>query len=396
MSLCLDYPPKDSRAAKKIAQQLAHFVSQTEEDGLDILDFPPRKIKRPTYAYSFHWETETTASGKSRDVGNQHLLVAEDLYRWLEKDRDFKPANEMWKETRKHRTWKDKHGFPHTEEYTTTDLRLKKGKSRRTPRKLYAYNDVQQNAMVEALLEIGNTEMTLAFLTALLAGPRMQSVFTTQRSTFPKEVKTDYLEVPIGEGTNIDSKNNVYNNIYYPKFLVEMIDIYLSSDRYERRSKKSQRGLDDDNYVYLTRNGTPYYAKKDDKFRGEYTSDPQGKAVYAFISQQLVPKLKKNGHDFNVRFHNLRATFANNLAKSLLESHERGEITIRQVLITVCQRLGHANLTVTELYLEDLKRDEITALTQTKFEAYLEERIRRSFGGLNGTDPDPSADLSPH
>lgn len=87
-----------------------------------------------------------------------------------------------------------------------------------------------------------------------------------------------------------------------------------------------------------------------------------------------------------MNFHNLRATFANNLVKGLLDLYEKNKLTMTQVVLTVNERLGHRSIETTEQYIEDIKREKVQALSQSKWEEFLEVRIKRAFGEVKAND----------
>lgn len=386
-SLAFRYPPISRPSLKKVALSLVDHINTMIESDIDILCFPTRKSLRPTYAYSFHLREKLAWNPDSVDVYNQHIAKIEGFYRYLVREHGLKPDFPMWKEERKNRRFIDRHGLAQSKDYTTTDLRLKATGSRTSHTKiprLRAYTSEEQIALIDSLLHLGNTEMSLAFLTALLAGARMQSVFTMPRSILNEPLGTSYLQTKIGLGTHIDTKYDSANNIYLPLFLVEMLTVYVNSERYSARERLSYLANHNDNYIFLTKSGRPYYSQKRDPSRGQYKNPQEGGAIYAFIRNQLEPLLIKNGHDFKVSFHNLRATFANNTVNELLKRFEKNEISMTQVITIVSERLGHQSIQTTELYIEDIKRQKIQALAQDKWEQFLESRIRRSFGVLNG------------
>lgn len=383
--LAFEYKPTSRPTLKKIALSLVDFVNTLIDEELDMFTFPKPKARRPTYAYSQQLGAETLLNPDTSETSNQHISKVENFYRWLNKSRGLKPENPMWKESTKNLQYHDDQGFTRLKEYITTDLRLIGKRKASKSQKLEAYNAHEQTEIIDALLALNNTEMTLVFLTAILAGPRMQSILTTPRSIFKDDATGEYLRMNIGYGTPIDSKYNRKNCIYIPRFLKEMVLIYLQSERYKLRNSKSPLANSNDNYVYLTKTGRPYYSRRNDPYQQNYKNPQEGGAIHSFIRNQLQPRLILQGSKVKVRFHNLRATFANNLACSLLERYEKNELTMTQVLTTVCDRLGQKKIVTTERYLEGIKKSKIDALTQDKWERHLEERIRRSFGDAHDT-----------
>jgi len=384
LSLTLNNPPADFTTLLKTARSLAHFESTLRDRGLDLLSFPKRKANRPTYAYHLYWMTETNLFPKKINTANAHISRIIGFYRWLSESREFVPEHKTWEEKTARIGLAGSYGAFYQKEYKRTDLHVP-STSKGNHSDLRAYEESEQKALIEALISIDNTEMTLGFFIALLSGARLQSVFTMQVAALPKEILTEIVAIPIGRGTHVDSKGDKQHILYLPKFLCEMLKTYLASDRYKNRVEKSLRKNQENEYVFLTRDGRPYYAKKNDPYRSSYRTAALGKAITTFIRQQLEPKLTKLGHPFTVRFHDLRATFGDNFVEEKLQLLNTGEISLSDLYTLVAERLGHSDIKVTETYINKVKKRKLAAISQAKFEEHIQNQIQRLFGELNAT-----------
>ncbi len=362
---------------EKHAIALKDFFGIMLDLGLNFLNFPLRKAKRPTYAYSDYYRDIVKEFPKKGQKANAMIRKIIAFYRWL-LHRGFVPEQAMWKESTGYIRIKNKAGMPYDKKITRTDLTLKVIKNLGA-KALRAYDETEQKALIETLLQIDNTEMTLGFLLAILTGARLQTVFTLQASALDDYDGSDYHPVVVGEQGFADSKFQKRFAILIPGWLVLALKTYLASERYGARKDKSFYSKTKSTYIFLAKTGAPYYAKGDDTFASDYRSQRLGKSVQAFIFQQLNPALAQSGHAFKVRFHNLRASFAENVVIDNLDRLNAGNITWAELLNIVCERLAHASTEETENYVNSVRKKQIKAIAQSKFECYLESRIRNTW-----------------
>ncbi|MDZ7901136.1 MAG: hypothetical protein U5L01_00695 [Rheinheimera sp.] len=88
--------------------------------------------------------------------------------------------------------------------------------------KLRPLSKIEQENLVKALIDIGNPEMTIAFLIALTSGARIQTVFTLRLKHIIELNTNDFGEIPIsvGMGTGVDTKFQKKMSIYLPTWLI--------------------------------------------------------------------------------------------------------------------------------------------------------------------------------
>lgn len=362
---------------EKHAIALKDFFRIMLDLGLNFLNFPLRKARRPTYAYSDYYRDGVKEFPKEGQKANAMIRKIIAFYRWL-LHRGFVPEQAMWRESTGYIRIKNKAGMSYDKKITRTDLTLKVIKNLGA-KALRAYDETEQKALIETLLQIDNTEMTLGFLLAILTGARLQTVFTLQASALDDYDGSDYHPVVVGEQGFADSKFQKRFPILIPGWLVLALKTYLVSERYAARKDKSFYSNAKSTYIFLTKTGAPYYAKGDDTFASEYRSQRVGKSVQAFIFQQLNPALAQSGNTFKVRFHNLRASFSENVVIDNLDRLNSGSITWLELLNIVSERLAHSSIEETENYINSVRKKQIKAVAQRKFESYLEAKLRTTW-----------------
>lgn len=375
--------PTNPSTLEKIAKALQNFVSIMIELDLDFWEFPKRKSNRPTYAYSNYYRDIVKEFPKKGRESNAKILKIIAFYKWLQHHRGLAPQQSMWKETTGYIRIKNRFGAYYEKQVTRTDLTIRVIKAL-GEKALRAYDEDEQKTLFEALFQIDNTEMTLGFLLAITTGARLQTVFTLQANALDDYNGSDYHPVVVGELGFADSKYQKRFAILIPGWLVRALQTYLASERYSARKAKSFYLDTQSTYIFLAKTGTPYYAKGNDSFSGDYRTRRIGKSVQAFISQQLNPALARAGHTFRVRFHNLRASFSENVVVDNLDRLNAGEITWSELLKIVSERLAHSSTEETDNYISSVRKKKLMAIAQSKFESYLELKINNITRFHNG------------
>jgi len=382
--------PAKYRTLESIASDLVCFKNWLNKEEIDYFRIPSRPRATPTFRYCAYLHDEITSEKIQPSTAKRRMNSVQNFYRWLISDgHDFK--NPLWREKNVTLLVRDSQGFQLQKSVLSTELT----RSFKAPKKNDDYGDCindggqlrplpndEQKALVESLKRIGNTEMLLAFMISLTTGARLQTAFTFRKKHFEFEPRdnTVVYRLKAGKGTLIDTKFGKQIVLLIPVWLYYRIQIYLRSDRYLVRASRSKHVYENSNeqYLFLTRVGAPYYIAENDPFCALYRSPPRGNSVTQFIRQQLKPDLIKCGHDFTFRFHDLRATFGMNLLEDRLENLEPGQFNDNQpdffdMLIYVKERMGHSKLSTTEGYLNYRKKYHLAAYIQTKFEQYLQD-----------------------
>lgn len=203
--------------------------------------------------------------------------------------------------------------------------------------------------------------MILTHLLGVATGARLQTILTMRLHHIRTDMTDSELKeikIPAGLSTGIDTKNDKKIVIHIPFWLYQKLQIYAMSERAQKRRAKSSLGNSDDQYLFLTNRGRPYYESKSDlqnfdkDFELHHMKNGQG--VRVFIREWMIPHIRaeSNKPKFHYQFHDLRATYGMNLTDEQLEYVARGEISLHQAREFVRVRMCHESSATTDLYLQ--------------------------------------------
>lgn len=375
----LDAP--SDQTLKGYAKGLVDYMNTLAQDGVDYLATPKRQGARPTYHYKAELSFKVNLNELAASTANGRISAVVNFYRWMKNRYDYHPTEALWIEKVYKIPYQDKRGFYRDRPVITTDLRIKTSTEEPTgdyvidEGKLYPYSQEQQIALVQALVEIGNTEMFLSFLFSIFTGSRISTTFTIRRSNIrdPETVDTNEIALRIGRGTLIDNKLNKSMLIYIPAWLNALLHTYIHSERYKRRAARSSNKAEGEQYVFLTQHGKPYYISKNDKERGQGNPIQDGYSVRQFASKKLQPLINQTDMPFKFRFHNLRACFCMNEIDRRLQGVTNDDTEkVFAVLTAVQERMGHADFATTQRYFRYRKLKETALQAQSQFENHLQ------------------------
>ncbi|MBU0562435.1 MAG: site-specific integrase [Gammaproteobacteria bacterium] len=243
----------------------------------------------------------------------------------------------------------------------------------------------EQNIVHAELDRYGNRAFQLMCFVALFTGARIQTVCTLRIKHLKDILKSkpiggEFL-LKVGPGTDIDTKNNVNYRLHFPLKVASIVYEYIASEEHAQRRAKSFYGGSDENYVFLSRSGSPYFTSKreiKDRQEGSFSQRispkdrvtftiQKGYAVRNYI-QRLTRDIRCKNPDFNhFRFHDLRATFGMNFVR---DADKAGNRDVREYLRS---RMGHKNFQTTQLYLNyDETNEAVQSVT-----VYHHDRLNR-------------------
>jgi len=364
--------PTNLTSLLPIAQDLKEYKVFLDEFGLEWSDFSSiEKLLRPTYIYLTHLR-ELVHSGQIKpSTANRRMSTVIGLYRFAQHDHrlKFEPANEPWVEKTFGLRYRDSKGFNRVKEVVTTDLRIPvpSGEDALSDAiddggKLRPMAVEEQKALVGALRTLGNTEFSLMHYLGLLAGAREMTIMTLRIRDFlpaSSDISSWPYKVRCGPGTGIDTKfdrTDVYLNI--PKALYGMLHVYALSERAKKRRAKSRLGDSTLNYLFLTRQGNPYYEGKDDRNAVHETDEPlrrtsaQGQGLREFITKHVIPEVRKTLPQFGYKFHDTRATFGMNWVDHVMGTENSGIEKYHWAMEQLRKLMWHKSTATTEKYLE--------------------------------------------
>ena len=344
------------------ADDLQHFRNYIDSRGIDWLDFPDLKHKRPTYRYKGFLRVELETGAMEWSTAKRRMSTAVNFYRWLLLNKFLTPDNPPWEEKVISIPIANDYGRNTFVKTTTTDVHLKNapadnpyddriadgGKLRPLPAQEQAW-------LLEALGHLRNTEQTLIQVLALSTGARIQTVLTIRKWHVLRDYGKRDAQLLCGPGTDIDTKGDRRFTIQVPRWLMSSLRTYILSARAANRRSKAPGGDIDSQYLFLSERSAPMYeAKHSQDLSGgkKVRHIKNGQAVRMYMNDYIIPYINSHHNsEFKYQFHDLRATYGMNLVDELTPRMNAGEFTYTQVLNTVMSRLAHKSPTTTERYL---------------------------------------------
>ncbi|MEZ8187560.1 hypothetical protein ACED29_17265 [Shewanella sp. 5S214] len=230
-----------------------------------------------------------------------------------------------------------------------------------------------------------NTALSLLIKIAVTTGARLQTICTIRNhhidylcSELESRRKAGKARISIelntGRFRDIDTKNGTSHKLLFSPDIIECLYIYSISEVHEKRMFVSYYGKTRNNYLFLTRDGNPFYTSKKEILERQKEVAIPDINIKKFIIKtggsvdKLLKNLVKSMLDNHVevksfRIHDLRATFGMNLVRRLSASGISGI----KLLITVRDRMGHKDISVTQRYLDF---DEMLSDMETTTELY--------------------------
>lgn len=337
-----------------------------------LLDFPKMKLRRCTYRYSGYLKQQVFARELAPGTAKRRMSTVIAFYRWLIKEEMFEPENDLWEERTYSLAFKNDYGGTVIKNGVTTDVGIKVAKADdalddtiQDGGKLRPLPKVEQEWVMEAADACGNAEMFLLILFMFSTGARIQTAttlrvrhFIGKNPLFSKSISGGgaVFKLKAGPGTGIDTKGDKQGVLQIPQPLYEALRTYALSDRARRR--RLSAGTDsDDQYLFLTQQGSPYYQAKEEALRFDpglkIRHRKDGGTVRQFISDRLIPYVREH-HDpkFHFKPHDLRATFGMNQTDIQMGFVESGKSTLGQARKVVQALMWHKNSSTTDLYLD--------------------------------------------
>jgi len=370
-----------------IAEDLAIYKRWLEEEDVDFKHFPIKKLERPTYRFRGHLVLKAHAREVAFGSANRIMGTVVKFYRWLSDELDLVFTNPPWQESDSYISINDKKGFIRNKRIKITDLRVHVPQQRDPYAgtiddggKLRPLQIKEQIVLLKALKKLDNTEMSLIHLVALATGARIQTVLTLRVKHARLDVPEGVTEVAlaVGHGEGIDTKYGKQGSIFIPIKLYKKLCIYSHSERAQARRKKAGTINEEDQYLFLSSQGSPMYRSKQD--RDEFDStlsirhEKVGQTVRQYIKEMVLPTIRAiSDEPFHYRFHDLRATFGMNLTDAMQLKVQRKQMTPNAARELVKFRLMHDSAATTDLYLNYRGNLKHLRESQKAYEAHLAE-----------------------
>lgn len=372
-----------------VAEDLAAYRNFITEEQIDWLVFESRKFTRPTYRYSAELRHLLNSGTIKASVAKRRMGTVIRFYNWMINNGLLITNNPPWVEKSVLINYSDTNGISQSKKIKTTDVSINIPKSKdpwddciEDGGNLRPLNSLEQKAVLEALSELGNTEITLIHQLALLTGAREQTILTFRLKHLlqidPKNL-TDDIRIQCGPGTGIDTKFNKQGTLHIPKYLYEKLMVYVQSPRYANRCNKNNISNKEDQYLFLTQHGQPFYESIQDrnKIDSGKKGTKQGQSLRLFIQRRVIPLAQKklNNNSFKYRFHDLRASFGMNFVDFCYSNIDKTPEFKNKVLNHLSSLMWHSNPSTTMKYLEFRKNLSFVEHADNSWSQYLKKLI---------------------
>lgn len=388
----------ESRTFRGIADHLLDYLRFLEDEGLDHFQFPRNNRLKVTFLYRQRLVEQVIHSDLSASTAKARINAVVNFYRgimhWNLIDRS-QVQNAPFEEVERYISLTSKHGIRNAMKIKSHSLAILTPKKQKQSEYINDCGDLRPLAVSEQqsvlkALQASSREYQLMFYFALFTGARVQTIGTLRIKHLQGQLDGDgYLRLPIGHGTQIDTKRGKPMTLLVPGWLVQDMLIYTRSPEAIKRRERSFYGDNEDNYVFLSKNGVPYYTSKKEIYdrrnasvschagmtdQALNVSIQDGAALRQHIREILLPRIHPDNpslQDFT--FHDLRATFGMNLLESQLQ--HMGDQHITAALEYVQQRMGHNNKETTMQYLNYKSRLQWKNSVQNEFETQLFKHV---------------------
>jgi integrase len=397
----------DMVTVKSLAVDLGAFKEwlDSHEDPEDLLVcFPKMKLRRVTYRYKGALKKKIEVGEIASSTAKRRMGTVISFYRWMIEENFIEPANDPWEERTYNLSLKNSYGHVFKKVVTTTDLRIASPRSDdpfagtiQDGGELRPLPTNEQEWVMEAAEALGNGEMYLIILFMILTGARIQTVCTLRMRHFSQKSVSfskalsgtqQVYKLRAGPGTGIDTKYDKTGVLQIPRSFYEALHNYAHSDRARRRRRLAPGGEHEDQYLFLTQQGSPYYTTKEEarRFDPAFTRRHQknGGTIRQFFKDYLIPYVQKtHSQAFKFRPHDLRATFGMNQTDAQMALVQAGEITLNKARTNVMSLMWHTSSKTTDLYIDYRKQMETIYAAVNGYGVRVQEWIDRSMKGVD-------------
>lgn len=386
-----------SDAVRQKASMLLDFKIFCEERAIDLMDFSGRKPQRPTYRYFFELMQKVNNGLLPRVSLNKRTKVVYDFYKYLSHQQNSSIELERVDTVESVQLFfKDSYGRSYGKNVekrgqsvavSSQPNPVKIGFVRESGEELRPLREHELNELVRVInTNIFSVDERLMHYIAMCTGARKQTILTMRIKHLDffspeKLLKDGTFKLNAGPGTDIDTKFDKPQFLYFPKSLAEQICTYAKCQKArERRDKFNSKypGIlsAEDMYLFLSPEGEPHYmSKTDPRFRTK-KSKPQGRNTY-YMKKKLL-RYASNSFPNDFSFHWLRATYALNYYRWLQPLFSKGLVTEGDIISMVQKRLHHSDRTTTEHYLKLFDSTDDRLLAQQAYEERLFDLFERN------------------
>ncbi|ENV79368.1 MULTISPECIES: tyrosine-type recombinase/integrase [Acinetobacter] len=388
----------DFKTFASIANQLVDFQRFLEDEQLDCLKFHKLKQQNAIFKYRTRLIEQANAGLISASSARGRINAVVNFYRFLVTEDlvDHQRYGLPFQDVYKYIAVDNEFGARRKMAIKSHDLAIHVPAKAQNSEAIVDGGElspltVEEQAVVLKALQKSSREYQLMFYLALFTGARLQTICTLRiKSLIGCELDSHgFIRLSVGAGTGVDTKFQKPMTLLIPNWLVQDLKIYINSEQARLRRHKSNYGDSDENYVFLTKLGTPFYTSKaeqqeltdqikaSDSF-GARLKLYEGEAVRSYLKVVLLPEIRLIDPQFkSFKFHDLRASFGMNLLESQLQHLPEGHSAMTAVEY-VQARMGHRNISTTLQYLNYKSRLQWRSKIQHEYESSLMKYVMSS------------------
>lgn len=375
---------------------LKYYLQYLEDTNQHFLDLPDKYYERVPQKFKHFLSEAISSKGFSIPYINNVLSTVADFYLQIEQH------NLLPRSSIKNRPFtsidrkvivENQVGLLRGIDVRTSDLRIKGGRKSeveigkiRDGGNLRPLTYQEQKMIFDGFKNgLASIELELMIKVALETGARQQTICTLSLGCIEKA--NDELENDLGLKSVIvragyrypaDTKGGRYNHLVFSRKLIEDLMSYIYCERAEQRRCKNNSFFSDDlnNYVFLTRNGNPYFSAQREVIarQGQQESVMKTKNGQSLRNElvRFIEKLQNIDSSFSYfSFHDLRATSGMNIVRNL----RKKDYPDSKIFDYVRQHLNHRSINTTERYLKfDSEIEEFNDI-QESFSTIFNEEI---------------------
>ena len=382
----------DSDTLVSIGFHLLHYLRFLEEKSLAFHVFPFEQEKRPTALYFKYLHDQIDSGVFSSSYASEGMRAVIKLYKFCIQFKLFGDdlKDRAYQTLLKRITTRGEFGDRQTVEVETTNYAIARNIRTVTSDeiidggRLHPLTTSEQK-ILDKYLKNAPVELYLMCAFALHTGARLQTVCTVKKQHILDlkrngKINSNDNTYSIKIGRTIDTKNKTTFSLRIPVRIIENLWTYVHSEEWVERAKLSFYGVSDENYVFLTRYGNPFYTSRAEIFQRkdnnkdysqEKFSPQKGGAVRELLRKLQIEMKIKNEDIRPFSFHDFRATFGLNLLRKLLKQN----CSPNQAMLYLKQRMGHKNIETTNLYMQYAGYEQLSLSTNQKYENMLYEDI---------------------
>lgn len=301
------------------AEDLAHYLTFLEQEGINWLHFPERQSNRCVYRYHAYLIDESRVS-TSRATESRRMRLIIQFYRWAKHWGFIDKAIETWTDKNISVAFYTPEGFQRSMPVLTTDLKIAKTKrdsdTDTVEAGLMPLHLSDRDALLQYLRESQSTtheRLLHMFSLGFVSGARSETIRTlgvsdleAAKDAHPVDKRlSNYVFLRVGSGTNVKTKFGVAGHLRIHESVFDALYAYAYSPARLKCAALAKKKGNDSNILFLSQRGSPI---SDGCFTGDM--------------RHLRKKLVADGltQFCNLKFHQSRATCGTSLVTAILKS----------------------------------------------------------------------------